>query len=127
MELCGTEEAAAAAEVERVRGGDGEESRSWRRDAAAGGERKSAKAAAEGRRRSGDEVSRREESSLDAPPMAPADGDGGAGSWEGFALPACLAVGDEQRSGRSGLVGRHGAADGGGGSTSSNISTRSHG
>lgn len=57
-------------ELERVR--RGEESRSWRRDAALGGDRKSAKAAAEGRRRSGEEVSRREESSLEAPPMATA-------------------------------------------------------
>jgi len=72
LEPCGREEDVAAEdEVERVRGGEGEESRSRRREAAAGGERKSAAAAAVvvGRRRSGEEVRRREESSLEAPPM----------------------------------------------------------
>ncbi|MCH1922823.1 hypothetical protein L9G15_25755, partial [Shewanella sp. A3A] len=64
--------AAEAEAVERVRRGAGEESSRWRRDA--GGERKSAKAPAEGRRRSGEEVRRREESSLEAPPMATARG-----------------------------------------------------
>jgi hypothetical protein len=68
LEPCGREED----EVERVRGGEGEESRSRRREAAAGGVRKSAAAAAlVGRRRSGEEVRRREESSLDVPPMVP--------------------------------------------------------
>lgn len=53
-----------------MRRGEGEESRSWRRDAAVGVEMKRAKAAAEGRRRSGEEVRRRDDSSLEAPPMA---------------------------------------------------------
>ncbi|KAG8054998.1 hypothetical protein GUJ93_ZPchr0001g31496 [Zizania palustris] len=73
---------AEAAEVERLRRGAGEESSSWPHDAEASGERKSAKAPVEERRRSGDEVRRREESSLEAPPMATAR------EKEGFAPPA---------------------------------------
>jgi hypothetical protein len=72
--------------VESVRRGEGEESRSWRRDAAVGVEMKRAKAAAEGRRRSGEEVRRREDSSLEAPPMAAAAA-AATETWRGVLKP----------------------------------------